>query len=50
MPTPHEAAAALVDLAVKRGTADNVTAVVVQVKSDRPIPGAGSRRSLFRRR
>jgi protein phosphatase len=50
MPTPGEAAAALVDLAVKRGTADNVTAVVVQVKSDRPIPGAGSRRSLFRRR
>lgn len=50
MPTPGEAAAALVDLALKRGTADNVTAVVVQVKSDRPIPGAGSRRSLFRRR
>ena len=48
--TPADAAEALVDLALKRGTADNVTAVVVQVKSDRPIPGAGARRSLFRRR
>ena len=48
--TPADAAAALVDLAVKRGTADNVTALVVRVKSDRPIPGAGARRSFFRRR
>lgn len=49
-PMPADAAAALVDLAVKRGTADNVTALVVRVKSDRPIPGASARRSLFRRR
>jgi protein phosphatase len=48
--TPTETAAALVDLAVKRGTADNVTALVVRVKTDRPIPGAGTRRSFFRRR
>jgi serine/threonine protein phosphatase PrpC len=48
--TPADAAAALVDLALKRGTADNVTALVVRVKSDRPIPGAGARRSFFRRR
>jgi protein phosphatase len=47
---PADAAATLVDLAVKRGTADNVTALVVRVKSDRPIPGTAPRRSFFRRR
>jgi serine/threonine protein phosphatase PrpC len=49
-PTPVEAADALVDLALKRGAPDNVTAVVVRVKSGRPIPAAAGRRSLFRRR
>ena len=49
-PTPVEAADALVDLALKRGAPDNVTAVVVRVKSGRPIPAAANRRSLFRRR
>jgi protein phosphatase len=45
-----DAAAALVDLALKRDAPDNVTAAVVHVTSDRPIPAAASRRSLFRRR
>jgi len=49
-PTPVEAADMLVDLALKRGAPDNVTAVVVRVKSGRPIPAAATRRSLFRRR
>ena len=49
-PTAVQAADALVDLALKRDTADNVTAAVVHVTSDRPIPAAGGRRSLFRRR
>jgi serine/threonine protein phosphatase PrpC len=39
----------LTEVAVKNGTVDNVTAVVVHVTSDRPIPPAASRRSLFRR-
>ena len=45
-----DAAAALVDLALKRDAPDNVTAAVVHVTSDRPIPAAAGRRSLFRRR
>jgi PPM family protein phosphatase len=40
----------LVDLALKRGAVDNVTAAVVHVTSDRPVPAAAGRRSLFRRR
>ncbi len=47
--TPAEAAELLVRTAIERGTADNVTAVVVRLTSDRPIPAAGGRRSLFRR-
>ena len=45
-----DAASALVDLALKRDAPDNVTAAVVHVTSDRPIPAAAGRRSLFRRR
>lgn len=45
-----DAATALVDLALKRDAPDNVTAAVVHVTSDRPIPAAAGRRSLFRRR
>ena len=48
--TAVDAAAALVDLALKRDTPDNVSAAVVHVLSDRPIPAAAGRRSLFRRR
>jgi len=48
--TAVDAAEALVDLALKRDTPDNVTAAVVHVLSDRPIPAAAGRRSLFRRR
>lgn len=50
VPTPAEAADQLVEQALKRGAPDNVTAVVVRVKSGRPIPAAAARRSLFRRR
>jgi protein phosphatase len=46
---PRAAADGLVETALRRGTADNVTAVVVRVKSDRPIPTAAPRRGLFRR-
>jgi len=42
-------AATLVQSAIKRETTDNVTAVIVQVTSDRPIPPE-PRRGLFRRR
>ncbi|HEX9529591.1 MAG TPA: SpoIIE family protein phosphatase, partial [Acidimicrobiales bacterium] len=49
VPTPAAAAAALVDAAISQKAPDNVTAVVVKVTSDRPIPAAGGRRSLFRR-
>ena len=37
------------DTAIKRENADNVTALVVQVTSDQPVPPA-TRRSLFSRR
>ncbi len=50
VPTPADAADLLVEQALKRGAPDNVTAVVVRVKSGRPIPAAAGRRSLFRRR
>ena len=46
---PSELAEHLVDTAVNRASADNVTALVVQVTSDQPVPPA-SRRSLFSRR
>jgi serine/threonine protein phosphatase PrpC len=49
LPTPADAAALLVRTAIERGTADNVTAVVVRLTSDRPIPAAGARRLFFRR-
>jgi PPM family protein phosphatase len=50
LPTPVDAARRLVDSAIKRGATDNVTAVVIRVTSDQPIPGAGARRSFFRRK
>jgi protein phosphatase len=50
IPTPATAAARLVDSAIERGTTDNVTAVVVHITSDRPIPAATGRRSFFRRK
>ena len=49
LPTPAAAAEHLVSTAIQRGTADNVTAVVVRITSDRPIPAAGARRLFFRR-
>jgi len=49
VPTPAVAAQQLVDMAIGRGTTDNVTAVVVRITSDRPIPAAGGRRLFFRR-
>jgi serine/threonine protein phosphatase PrpC len=48
-PTAVETAEQLVDLAVKRHSSDNVTAVVVHISSDRPIPPTTARRSRFRR-
>jgi serine/threonine protein phosphatase PrpC len=50
MPTPPAAARHLIDLALKRGAPDNATVVLVQVTSAQPIPAAGGKRSLFRRR
>jgi protein phosphatase len=47
---PAAAAAHLVGLAIERGAADNVTAIVVRVATNLPIPAAAPRRSLFRRR
>jgi serine/threonine protein phosphatase PrpC len=49
VPTPAAAARHLVETAIGRGTTDNVTAVVVRITSDRPIPAAGGRRLFFRR-
>ena len=49
VPTPADAAATLVASAVGQKAPDNVTAVVVKVTSDRPIPAATGRRSFFRR-
>jgi len=50
LPTPSAAAQHLIETAIDRGATDNVTVIVVRVTSDRPIPAAGGRRSLFRRR
>ena len=44
IPTAVEAADRLVRLAVERGSTDNVSAVVVHLTSDQPIPPAGGRR------
>ena len=49
LPTVYAAAERLVGTAIEREAADNVTAVVVQVTSDRPVPPE-PRRGLFRRR
>jgi protein phosphatase len=49
VPTVVQVADGLVDVAVKRGAPDNVTVCLVRISSDRPIPAAGARRSLFRR-
>ena len=46
---PSELAEHFVETAVKRASADNVTALVVQVTSDQPVPPA-ARRTLFSRR
>ena len=37
------------ELALKRGAADNVTCLVVRITSDRPIPAAAAKRGFFRR-
>jgi protein phosphatase len=47
--TAEAIADSLVELAIKRGTADNVTCLVIRMTSDRPIPAAAARRSFFRR-
>lgn len=47
--TPVPVVERLVGRAIERGAPDNVTAVVVHVTSDLPIPAASGRRSLFRR-
>ncbi|MBV8951503.1 MAG: serine/threonine-protein phosphatase [Actinobacteria bacterium] len=47
--TPVPVVKQLVGRAVRRGAPDNVTAVVVHVTTDLPIPAAIGRRSLFRR-
>jgi len=49
LPSIVDVAEQLVRTAIQRESADNVTAVVVQVTSDRPIPPE-MRRGLFRRR
>jgi protein phosphatase len=48
-PTVTEAADRLIQLALDRGTPDNVTVLVVRVTTDRPVPAAAPRRGLFRR-
>jgi protein phosphatase len=48
-PTVADATEVLVDLALQRKTPDNVTVLVVRVTTERPVPAAGPRRSLFRR-
>lgn len=48
-PTPNEAVAHLVDLALKRGAPDNVTVLVIKITSPLPFPPAQTRRSFFRR-
>jgi protein phosphatase len=47
---PQVGARRLVEIAIDRETADNVTAVVVHVTSDQPIPPVITRRSLLRRK
>jgi len=47
--TPLATAERLVQSAIDQDAADNVTAVVVHVTTDQPIPPANVRRSLFRR-
>jgi protein phosphatase len=49
VPTVVDAAEQLVDLAIVAGAPDNVTVIVVKVTTDRTVPAAGARRSLFRR-
>jgi protein phosphatase len=49
VPTVTDAAERLVELALDRHTADNVTVAVVRITTDRPVPAAGARRGLFRR-
>ena len=49
MPTVVDAAERLIDSALRAGTADNVTVLVVKVVTDRAVPAAGARRSFFRR-
>ncbi len=48
-PTPNEAAADLVDLALKRGAPDNITVLVIRITSPLPFPPTPTRRSFFRR-
>ena len=49
IPTAIAAADRLVHLAIDRGSTDNVSAVVVHLTSDQPIPPAGGRRFRLRR-
>jgi PPM family protein phosphatase len=49
IPTAIAAAERLVGLAVERGSTDNVSAVLVHLTSDQPIPPAGARRFRLRR-
>jgi len=47
--TVVQAADRLIELALEREAPDNVTVLVVRVSTDRPIPSAAGKRSLFRR-
>jgi PPM family protein phosphatase len=49
IPTAVEAADELVRLAIERGSTDNVSAVLVHLTSDQPIPPVGGRRFRLRR-